>query len=196
MVAPFVKRRLHYFSAPAFVGILCTPFKKQRADAPPQNRSIRRQLHRLQAEQQEGGVMISAPRWFLPVAVLAMIWNLLGCAAFLADVTLTHEDVAKMSAAQQALYASRPAWAVAATGIAVWGGAAGCLGLILRKRWATWLLVASLAGVIVQDIGLFVLSKAASQAGPTVFVLQGLVLLVSVGLVLLARKASAQDWIA
>jgi hypothetical protein len=29
-----------------------------------------------------------------------------------------------------------------------------------------------------------------------VFVLQGLVLLVSVGLVLLARKASAQDWIA
>jgi hypothetical protein len=149
-----------------------------------------------QSEQQQGGVMISAPRWFLPVAVLAMIWNLLGCAAFLADVTLTHEDVAKMSAAQQALYTSRPAWAVAATAIAVWGGAAGCLGLILRKRWATWLLVASLVGVMVQDVGLFVLSKAASQAGPTVFVLQGLVLLVSVGLVLLARKASARDWIA
>ena len=140
--------------------------------------------------------MKAKPMWYLPVAILGLLWNLLGCAAYLHDVMLAPDDVARMSAAQQALYASRPAWAVAATGIAVWGGAAGCLGLILRKRWATWLLVASLAGVIVQDIGLFVLSKAASQAGPTVFVLQGLVLLVSVGLVLLARKASAQDWIA
>jgi hypothetical protein len=139
--------------------------------------------------------MTSAPRWFLPVAVLAMIWNLLGCAAYLADVTITQEDVAKMSAAQQALYASRSAWAVAATAIAVWGGAAGCLGLILRKRWATWLLIASLGGVIIQDVGLFALSEAASQAGPIAFVLQGLVLVVAVGLVLLSRKASARAWI-
>jgi hypothetical protein len=124
-----------------------------------------------------------------------MIWNLLGCAAYLADVTITQEDVAKMSAAQQALYASRPAWAVAATAIAVWGGAAGCLGLILRKRWATWLLIASLGGVIIQDVGLFALSEAASQAGPIAFVLQGLVLVVAVGLVLLSRKASARAWI-
>jgi hypothetical protein len=138
---------------------------------------------------------MSAPKWFRPVAVLALIWNLLGCAAYLSDVTLTPEDLAKMSAAQQALYASRPAWAVAATAIAVWGGAAGCLGLILRKGWATWLLIASLAGVVVQDVALFALSGAASQAGPAAFVMQGLVLLVSIGLVLLARRASARGWI-
>jgi len=124
-----------------------------------------------------------------------MSWNLLGCAAYLADVTITEEDVAKMSAAQQALYASRPAWAMAATAIAVWGGAAGCLGLILRKRWATRLLIASLVGILIQDIGLFALSEAASQAGPVAFVLQGLVLVVGVGLVLLSRKASARGWI-
>lgn len=140
--------------------------------------------------------MEQAPRWYLPVAIAAVLWNLLGCAAYLSDVMLTPDDVAKMSAVQQALYAARPAWSVAATAIAVWGGAAGCLGLIVRKRWATPLLIGSLAAVMVQDAWLFGLSGAAAQAGPVAFVLQGLVLLIAVGLVLLARKAAARGWLA
>jgi hypothetical protein len=135
------------------------------------------------------------PKWYLPVAIIALIWNLLGCAAYLFDVMLTPEAIAKLPEAQQALYASRPAWAVAATAIAVWGGAAGCVGLILRKRWATTLLVASLLGIIAQDIGLFVLTDAAALAGPAAFVMQGLVLVIAIGLVLLSRKAIAKGWI-
>ncbi len=140
--------------------------------------------------------MNAAPKWYLPTAIVALLWNLLGCAAYLHDVTLTPDDLASMSAAQQALYAARPAWAVAATAIAVWGGAAGCVGLILRKRWSTPLLVASLAGVVVQDIGLFAVAGAAARVEPIAPVLQGLVLLVALGLVVLARKATARGWIA
>ena len=140
--------------------------------------------------------MKPAPKWYLPVAILALLWNLLGCAAYLGDVMLTPDDIATMSPAQQALYAARPAWAVSATAIAVWGGAAGCLGLVLRKRWALPLLVLSLAGVIVQDVALFVVSSAAAQAGTVAYVLQGLVLAIAIGLVLLARKAIARGWIA
>jgi len=140
--------------------------------------------------------MNTAPKWFLPVAGVALLWNLVGCAAYLSDVMLTPEDVAKMDAAQQALYASRPAWAVAATAVAVWGGAAGCVGLLLRKRWALPLLLASLAGLVVQNVGLFVISDAASLVGPEVYALQGMVLLIAIGLVLLARRAIARGWIA
>jgi hypothetical protein len=139
--------------------------------------------------------MNTAPKWYLPVAILALLWNLLGCVAFLSDVTLKPEDVARMTPAQQALYAARPAWALAATAIAVWGGAAGCIALIARKRWALPLLAASLAGIVVQDVALFALTNAAAQAGPAVLVLQGLVLLIAIGLVFLARKASARGWI-
>ena len=53
----------------------------------------------------------------------------------------------------------------------------------------------SLAGVIAQDVDLFVLSGAARQAEPMAFALQGLVLLVAIGLVGLSRKASSQGWI-
>lgn len=136
------------------------------------------------------------PKWYVPVAVAALLWNMLGCVAYLADAMLSAEAIAQMSAAQQALYASRPTWLVSATAIAVWGGAAGCIGLLLRKRWATWLLIASLIGVIVQDFGLFVATDAASLAGTTVLMLQSLVLVVAVGLVLLARRATDEGWIA
>jgi len=139
--------------------------------------------------------METAPKWFRPVAIVALIWNLLGCYAYLADVTLTPEDVAKMTAAQQAMYASRPAWAVAATALAVWGGALGCVGLILRKRWSRPLLLISLAGVIVQDVALFGLSGFGSQAGPAVIGLQSLVLVIAVALVVLGRRADRQGWL-
>ena len=140
--------------------------------------------------------MQQAPKWFLPVAIVALLWNLLGCVAYLADVMITPEALAKMTAAQQAMYHARPAWSVGATAIAVWGGAAGCVGLIMRKRWATPLLIASLAALVVQDVSLYMLTSA--NAGPDMdaAALQGCVLLIGVGLVLLARKATAQGWIA
>ena len=139
--------------------------------------------------------MNTPPKWFKPVAIAAFIWNLLGCLAYLSDVMLTPEDIAAMSEAEQALYAARPAWAVGATAIAVWGGALGCLGLILRKSWANLVLMLSLAGVVVQDIALFGMSNAAAMAGPVVYVMQGVVLLVAIGLVLLSRKALKLGWI-
>lgn len=140
--------------------------------------------------------MSPVPSWFKPVAIVALLWNLLGCVAYLSDVTMSAEAVAQMSPEQQALFSSRPAWAVSATAIAVWGGALGCVGLFLRKRWALPLLVASLAGVVVQDVALFLLSNAAAMAGAAAYVLQSLVLLIAIGLVQLARKASACGWLA
>jgi hypothetical protein len=138
--------------------------------------------------------MTAAPKWFTPVAVVALLWNLIGCAAYLGDVMLTPEDVAAMSAAQQAMYNARPAWSVAATATAVWFGAAGCVALILRRRWATPLLALSLLGVVVQDVSLFALSGGG--ADPAVVALQALVLVVAVALLWLARTAAARGWLA
>ena len=41
------------------------------------------------------------PRWFRPVAVIALLWNVLGCVAYLADVTMKPEDIAKLTEAQR-----------------------------------------------------------------------------------------------
>lgn len=139
--------------------------------------------------------MTQTPKWYMPVTVLALLWNLIGCAAYLSDVMMTPEAVAQLPADQQALYAARPTWAVAAYAIAVWGGALGSLGLVLKKRWASPLLMASVAGLVVQDLALFVLSPAASSVSPVAYVLQGLVFLIALALVRLAGTASARGWL-
>lgn len=139
---------------------------------------------------------MKAPTWFKVVAVAALLWNLLGCFAFFTDLRLSPEDLAKLPEAQQALYAARPGWAVAATAVAVFGGVLGSIGLLLGKKWALLFFALSLLGVLVQDFGLFVLAKGASLAGPVAVVMQGIVLVVGIALVLLSRKGSARGWLA
>ncbi|PZO05149.1 MAG: hypothetical protein DCF27_14085 [Lysobacteraceae bacterium] len=139
--------------------------------------------------------MNKAPVWFVVVAVLALLWNLIGCLAIAADLAvLASGAVATLPAEQQALYAARPAWTVIGSCVAVLAGAAGCLGLLLRRRWATPLLVASLAGVVVQDAGFLVMN---SQAPLPMFalVMQGGVLVIAIALLLLARLASRRAWL-
>ncbi|MEQ1539165.1 MAG: hypothetical protein ABL928_09575 [Sphingorhabdus sp.] len=139
--------------------------------------------------------MSVAPKWFLPVAIIALLWNLMGCAAYLSDAMLSAEDIAKMSDAEKAMVAARPVWAVGATAVAVWLGALGCLALILRKGWAVPLLWLSLLGVIAQDIWLFALAPDTGLVNGTVYGLQGLVLVIAVALVWLATKAKAAVWL-
>jgi hypothetical protein len=138
---------------------------------------------------------MNTPAWFKVVAVLALLWNLLGCLAFFSDLRLSPEDLAKLPEAQQALYAMRPGWAVAATAIAVFGGVLGAVGLLVRRKWALPVFALSLLGILVQDFGLFVLAKGASLAGPVAVVMQGIVLAIGIGLVVLSRKAIARGWL-
>lgn len=138
---------------------------------------------------------MNTPTWFKIVAVMALLWNLLGCFAFFSDLRLSPEDLAKLPEAQQALYAARPGWAVAATAVAVFGGVLGSIGLLLGKKWALPTLVLSLLGILVQDFGLFVLAKGASLAGPVAVAIQGIVLAIGIGLVLLSRKGIARSWL-
>ena len=140
--------------------------------------------------------MNAPPKWFKVVAIVAMLWNLLGCFAFASDLNLSPEDVAKLPESQQALYAARPAWAIAATGTAVVGGVLGCIGLLLRKKWAFLVLALSLIGILVQDFGLFVLVDGATLAGSVAVVMQAIVLGIGIWLVLLSRKGIARGWLA
>jgi hypothetical protein len=139
--------------------------------------------------------MERAPLWFRITSVLALLWNLAGLFAYVSDATMGPEDVAKLSAAQQAMYAARPMWAVVATGIATIGGTLGSLALVLSKRWALPVLWASILGLVVQDAAMLSLPGGISSIGAVPVALQTFVLLVAIGLVLLARKGIARGWL-
>jgi len=139
--------------------------------------------------------MTTVAKWFYPVVVLALLWNLLGLFAFWTDVTMTPEQIATMPATMQEAYQNRPLWSVLATAAAVIGGTLGTLLLLLRLPLAMPLLVLSLLGVVLQDISFALEPAARALIDPTVVILQGLVLLVALGLVYLARLAGQHGWL-
>jgi hypothetical protein len=138
--------------------------------------------------------MQKPPTWFVVVAVLALLWNAFGLMAVLMDALATPEQLAALPADQQTLRQARPLWSVAASFVAVVGGTLSCLALLLRKRWAVPVLVASFVGVVLQDIGL-VMQAGTSAIPQAAFILQGLVLVIAVALVDLARRAVAKGWL-
>lgn len=139
--------------------------------------------------------MNKPPIWFTAVATAALLWNLAGLFAVLADLQLSTADIAALPQQQQALYAARPVWLIVASVVAVAGGTLGCVGLLFRKQWALWAMYASLIGVVIQDIGIFVVAGAASEQGVVPVILQSLVFVIAVALVALGRRAVSRAWL-
>ncbi|MEM7582018.1 MAG: hypothetical protein AAF560_01445 [Acidobacteriota bacterium] len=136
------------------------------------------------------------PTWFWIVSGVSLVWNLLGLLAFISQMTMSPEALAALPEAERTFYETVPAWATVAFAIAVFGGTLGCVALLLRKAWAEILFVLSLLGVLTQNINSFLLSDALSIYGPTVAVMQAMVIAICVFLIWLARSSKARGWIA
>jgi len=83
---------------------------------------------------------------FWAIGAVGLIWNVLGAINFV--VQMNADSLAAYREVEQALIVGRPAWATVSFAIAVFGGALGCLLLLLKKSAAFYLFVASLLGVI------------------------------------------------
>jgi len=135
-----------------------------------------------------------APTWFMVVAGILLVWNLLGVMAYIMQVTMTPEVLAALPDAQRELYENTPEWAIAAFAIAVNGGALGCLLLLLKRNLAGIFLQLSLAGVLVQMVHSFFISKNFEVFGPGAMVMPIMVIVIAIYLVILAAKAKANRW--
>jgi len=88
---------------------------------------------------------------FWIISVVALLWNIMGVAAYLGQAYMTDEVLKLLPEGEQAFYNNVPAWVTAAFAIAVFAGAFGCVGLLMRKKWATILFVISIIAVIAQS---------------------------------------------
>ncbi len=136
-----------------------------------------------------------APRWFYAVSALALLWNLMGVGAYIAQVTMSPETLAALPAAERALYETTPAWAVGAFAVAVFGGALGSLLLLLKRRLARPVLIASLAGIAVQMVHSFLIARTMAVYGSGSAVMPVMVLVIGVALVFFAAHAARRGWI-
>ena len=135
-----------------------------------------------------------APKWFMIVAVVLLVWNLLGVMAYIMQVMMSPETLAALPEEQRQLYENTPAWATAAFAVAVNFGALGCVLLLLRKNLAGLFLQLSLTGVLVQMFHSFFMSKSFEVFGPGGLVMPVMVIVIAIYLVVLAAKAKMRRW--
>ena len=135
------------------------------------------------------------PKWLYLVAALALIWNALGCMAFVQQAMLSDAQIDALPAAGAALYRGMPMWATIAFAAAVFGGATGSLALLFRQRFALILFTASLLGVLLQMFHLFILARGVEVLGAGALTMPGMIIVVAFALVWLARTAARRGWL-
>ncbi len=135
------------------------------------------------------------PTWFWVAAVLALLFELVGCYFYLAEVRLTDAQIAGLPIDQGAMLAARPAAYYAALAVAVWVGLAGTVLLLMRRRLAEPLLLVSLVGVAAQ-FGIAVLSPAMSETTPSAaYNLPIAIFVICYGIWILSRMARKRGWL-
>ena len=87
---------------------------------------------------------------FWVIGAVSLVWNALGSMNYI--MQMNPDMLADYSEAARTLVEGRPAWATGAFAIAVFGGALGCLLLLLKRSAAYYLFITSLIGVIVTNI--------------------------------------------
>ncbi|WP_298636876.1 hypothetical protein [uncultured Umboniibacter sp.] len=137
---------------------------------------------------------MAAPKWLLPVAIVAVLWNLMGLFAFVIDLMITPELIAALPEADQAIYAARPSWMILGTALAVIGGTLGSVGLAMKKLWSVKFFVISLVGLVIQDIALVMIAMEVTLA-LAVIIMQSVVAIVAIDLWFIARKGGQKGWL-
>ena len=89
---------------------------------------------------------------FWVTGAIGLVFNLMGCMNFISQMNA--DMVASMPEAYRAIVESRPVWGTGVFAIAVFGGALGCLLLLLRKSAAFYVFIVSLVGAIAAQIPL------------------------------------------
>ncbi len=84
---------------------------------------------------------------FWVITIFMLIWNITGCINFF--VQMNPEMISSYRENEQAIIQGRPLWATIGFAIAVFGGAIGCLILLLKKLVAVYFFIASLLWVLV-----------------------------------------------
>ena len=148
-----------------------------------------------QPEKQNDNGAQGIPIWFWIASGLALVWNLLGLMAFVVQVTMSEEALQALPEAQQELYENMPSWVTIAFAVAVIAGVIGCVGLLMKKKWAFPVFVLSLLGILGQQTYMFFLSDTLAVMGMGSIGFPIFVLVVAILLIWFANFATGKRWL-
>jgi hypothetical protein len=140
----------------------------------------------------DNGESILVPAWFRVASIGALLWEALGCVLYLMRVTT---DPASLPVDQRAIFDATPAWVLAAFAVAVWVGLAGAILLVMRRRLAQPLLLASLAALVIQNSALVLDPALRNLVASDQLLVPFIILVVSYSVWHLAWQAQKSGWL-
>ncbi len=132
----------------------------------------------------------NVPVWYWAAAGLGLVWNAYGVQQFVGSLSATEDTLIAqgMTPEQAQVMLTYPGWMTLAFAVGVFGGLAGTVLLLLRRKESLPVLAVSLVAYIALYIGDITEGVFAALGAPQVIVLT-IVVAIAVGLVLLARHA-------
>ena len=130
---------------------------------------------------------------FWLIGAFCLVWNLGGVMAYMGQ--MDPDTLAQMPESARTMIESRPAWATGAFAIAVWGGALGCIILLLRKSIAIYAFAASALGVLVQFTYELGMAGSTVSLGPGDVAMAVMIPVIALFLIWYTRLATDKNWI-
>jgi uncharacterized membrane protein YphA (DoxX/SURF4 family) len=128
------------------------------------------------------------------VGLIALVWNSMGAMDYFMTQTKNEAYMGQFTPEQLEYFYGFPAWVVSAWAIAVWGGVLGALLLLLRKRHAVWVFLASFIAMVVTTIHNYGLSDGMKVMGDAFsLVFSAVIFLIALALLLYARALQKRE---
>lgn len=138
----------------------------------------------------------TVPVWYWAVAAIALLWNLMGCAAFMMEFFAQEAMMESWTEAQKEWAQSVPGWIYLLYGVAVTTGVAGSICLFLRKSWAIPLFGLCLAAVLIQMVYTMIISGGLQVMGASSAVMPLLVIILAGVFLWFSYSAKRKSWLA
>ena len=135
------------------------------------------------------------PGWYWLIAVVALLWNLMGCAAFGMEIFAPETMLEEMTAEQQEWARNVPGWIYLVYALAVFTGVGGSVGLLIRRGWSALLLAISLVAVIIQMSYTMIVAGGLEVKGPEGAIMPAVVVLFAGFLAWFSRWARGRRWL-
>jgi len=133
---------------------------------------------------------------FWIIAVIALLWNIMGVMAYLGQVYITDDVLNTMTTEQQELFTNTPAWSTGVFAVAVFGAFLASLLLLLRKKWASPLFLISLLAVLINmGYSLFATNHAEVYGVVQGIVMPLIIVVIAIFLYMYSKKAAANGLI-
>ena len=132
---------------------------------------------------------------FWVIGILLLLWNLMGDAAYLSQVTTDLDALARTDPATARAFAEMPKWAWGVYAVAVWSGTAAAIALLLRRKVAIWLFALSLAAIVVQFGRTFLMTDLIAEQGWGTIIFPIVIFVLGLFPIWWSRLSASQGWL-